>query len=187
VLRAAARAGVAVEINASPHRMDLDSIGARRARELGVRVAISSDAHAPRELADRQEIGVAIARRGWLEASDVLNTLASESLLLRRRDRLRGGHSVSSLPAKPSHEARRNVQPKNDHARSTSRWDASLGPETARLDRALARGELDDKLERRLLLFLRGGSDDELRRALSALGGANPEQRAFELLADGQR
>ena len=72
VLRAAASAGTAVEVNASPQRLDLDDVWARRAVELGVLLTISSDAHSTRGLQDIR-YGVMQARRGWVERRHVLN------------------------------------------------------------------------------------------------------------------
>ena len=86
VLRAAKGAGVAVELNASPERLDLNDIHCKRAKELGVKIAIDSDAHHPKDL--DCAVGVSQARRGWVEAADVLNALpwaAFEKLLLKRR------------------------------------------------------------------------------------------------------
>jgi DNA polymerase (family 10) len=74
VLQAAAELDVAVELNASPNRLDLSDVHVHRARELGVKVAIDTDAHSIRELATMR-YGVQQARRGWLEARDVLNTM----------------------------------------------------------------------------------------------------------------
>lgn len=88
VLAAAAEHEVAVEINANPNRLDLSDVHAYRARELGVKVVISTDAHSPRGL-DNMRFGVDQARRAWLRSSDVLNTLPLEAFLgwLERRDR----------------------------------------------------------------------------------------------------
>ena len=72
VLEAAAELDVAVEVNANPNRLDLNDIQVHRAKELGVQVVISTDAHSPRGLLDMR-FGVDQARRGWLEAGDVLN------------------------------------------------------------------------------------------------------------------
>ena len=87
VLHAAAEAGVAVELNANPNRLDLDDVHVHRAKELGVPVVISTDAHGPEGL-DDMRFGVAQARRGWLEATDVLNARSRKDLeaWLRRRD-----------------------------------------------------------------------------------------------------
>jgi DNA polymerase (family 10) len=79
VLEAAARAGVYVELNASPHRLDLDTAACRLARSLGARLAIDPDAHDAQGLEDVR-YGVGIARRAGLRASDVLNTLPADAL-----------------------------------------------------------------------------------------------------------
>lgn len=73
VLEAAADLGVAVELNANPNRLDLKDTHVHRAKELGVPVVISTDAHAPKGLEDMR-FGVDQARRGWLGPDDVLNT-----------------------------------------------------------------------------------------------------------------
>lgn len=87
VLRAAADLDLAVELNANPHRLDLKDIHVHRARELGVKVAISTDAHSTMRL-DHMEYGVDMARRGWLEKENVLNTLPIDEFRawLRRRE-----------------------------------------------------------------------------------------------------
>jgi DNA polymerase (family 10) len=72
VFAKAAECGVAIEINADPHRMDLDWSLVKRAKDLGVTIEIGPDAHSPSSL-DWTELGVASARKGWLEAKDVLN------------------------------------------------------------------------------------------------------------------
>jgi DNA polymerase (family 10) len=74
VLRAAAELDVAVELNANPNRLDLSDVHVHRAKELGVRVVVSTDAHSPRGL-ENMRFGVDQARRGWLEPADVLNAL----------------------------------------------------------------------------------------------------------------
>lgn len=79
VLAAAAESGVALEINASPYRLDLDDIHARRAREMGIPLSINTDAHSEADL-DMLQFGVAIARRAWLTPADVINTWPTERL-----------------------------------------------------------------------------------------------------------
>lgn len=79
VAREAARRGVWLEINASPERLDLHAVLIRRARELGCRFVISTDAHHPRHLANLR-FGVQMARRGWLEPADIVNTLPLDGL-----------------------------------------------------------------------------------------------------------
>ncbi|MGD1994958.1 MAG: hypothetical protein PVI59_17325, partial [Anaerolineae bacterium] len=80
VLRAAAEHGTAVEVNAHFLRLDLDDVHVRRAIDLGVTLAIDSDAH-DRESFDLLSFGVATARRGWATADDVLNTRSLEDVL----------------------------------------------------------------------------------------------------------
>ncbi|HEV8663757.1 MAG TPA: DNA polymerase/3'-5' exonuclease PolX [Candidatus Methylomirabilis sp.] len=86
VLQAAARHGVVVEINANPHRLDLDWRHLRRARELGVLLVINPDAHSTEGLRDIA-YGVGVARKGWCTKADVLNTrpLAEVLAFLARR------------------------------------------------------------------------------------------------------
>ena len=72
VLEKAAATGIAIEVNADPHRLDLDWRYLKRAKELGVTIEIGPDAHGRSSL-DWTELGVAMARKGWLEASDILN------------------------------------------------------------------------------------------------------------------
>jgi DNA polymerase (family 10) len=80
VLEAARAHGKAVEINASPDRLDLCDVHARRAGALGVPVAISTDTHYLSEL-DHVDLGVGVARRAWLGAAQVLNTRPLGELL----------------------------------------------------------------------------------------------------------
>jgi DNA polymerase (family 10) len=77
---AAAKQGVMMEINAFPDRLDLDDVNSRAAKERGIRMSIGTDAHALNQL-DFLAMGVSVARRGWLEAKDVINTLTVEELL----------------------------------------------------------------------------------------------------------
>ena len=74
VAAAAARKNVYLEINASPERLDLTASLIRAAKAKGCKFAISTDSHHPKHLANMR-YGVTMARRGWLEASDILNTL----------------------------------------------------------------------------------------------------------------
>lgn len=86
VLRTAADRGIAIEVNADPHRLDLDWRMVRRARELGVTVSIGADAHSTAGIAN-VAIGLGIARKGWLEPADVLNTRDTEGFLAFARQR----------------------------------------------------------------------------------------------------
>jgi DNA polymerase (family 10) len=90
VTRAAAANGVALEINCHADRLDLSDVNARMARERGVKLVISSDAHSARALA-MQRWGVVVARRAWAGKADVLNTLPFDELSRSlRRNRTRG-------------------------------------------------------------------------------------------------
>jgi DNA polymerase (family 10) len=80
VFHAAAQAGTALEINAMPERLDLKDIHIMRARELGVKLVMSTDAHRADHLG-LMRFGVGTARRGWCEARHILNTLPAEDLL----------------------------------------------------------------------------------------------------------
>jgi DNA polymerase (family X) len=73
VIDAAAASGTMIEINANPHRLDLDAIHCRRAQQKGVMIVINPDAHSIGGL-DDLEFGVSVARRGWLGKQDVWNT-----------------------------------------------------------------------------------------------------------------
>jgi DNA polymerase (family 10) len=79
VFDAAARAGVALEINCQVDRLDLNDVNARLAREHGVKLVIASDAHSQAAFGALRW-GVQVARRAWLEAGDVLNTLPAGAL-----------------------------------------------------------------------------------------------------------
>ncbi len=72
----AARKKVLLEINASPERLDLTAALARAAKARGVKFVISTDAHHPKHLANMR-YGVTMARRAWLEPSDIVNTLGA--------------------------------------------------------------------------------------------------------------
>jgi DNA polymerase (family 10) len=80
VVDAAAAQGVSIEINASPSRLDLDWRLVRRARDKGMKIPIDPDAHTLDGL-DDMRYGIGIARKGWLSASDVVNTMKTEALL----------------------------------------------------------------------------------------------------------
>ena len=86
MLEKAAANRVAVEINADPHRMDLDWCYLHRARELGVTIAIGPDAHSVNQL-DYVFGGVGMARKGWLEPKDILNTRDADAVIAFARAR----------------------------------------------------------------------------------------------------
>jgi len=80
VLRVAKETGTAIEINAYPLRLDLNDAYAKMAKDMGVRLVISTDTHITKQF-DYMEYGVAIARRAWLEKKDVLNSMDYHTLL----------------------------------------------------------------------------------------------------------
>jgi DNA polymerase (family X) len=86
VIEQAAASGLALELNATPDRLDLNGTWARRALKLGARFTVSSDAHSTTDL-EYMQFGVGSARRGWLTAADVLNTRPLDELraLLQER------------------------------------------------------------------------------------------------------
>lgn len=92
ILDAAHKHGVIMECNASPERLDLKDTHLRMAKERGVKIVISTDAHSTRGLS-LMRYGVRMARRGWLERTDVINTLACDKLLsgLRPKPGARAG------------------------------------------------------------------------------------------------
>jgi DNA polymerase (family 10) len=77
VIARAAERGVAIEINADPQRLDLDWRLCREARDAGVAISIGPDAHSLAGLAN-VDLGIGIARKGWLTAEDILNTKDAE-------------------------------------------------------------------------------------------------------------
>ena len=97
VLDAAREHGVVMECNASPERLDLRDTHLRMAKERGVKIVISTDAHSTRGLL-AMRYGVQTARRGWLEKKDVINTLSVEELL-------------ATLRAKPGAASQGKIQP----------------------------------------------------------------------------
>jgi DNA polymerase (family 10) len=80
IIKVAARNRKVIEINANPHRLDIDWRYIKRAKELGVKFSINPDAHSKAGLAD-YVYGVAIARKGWLTKSDLLNTMDTEQAM----------------------------------------------------------------------------------------------------------
>jgi len=80
VFSAAAQTGTVLEINANPYRLDLDDAHAHRAVQMGVRLAIDTDAHAAGDF-DLLRYGILTARRGWVRAADVINTLPADEFM----------------------------------------------------------------------------------------------------------
>jgi DNA polymerase (family X) len=89
VIRAARETGTVLELDAYPDRLDLCDEHLRQAREAGVPLVIDSDAHSTQHLVFPRQYGVDQARRAWVEAADVLNTLRVDGLL----GALKGGAS----------------------------------------------------------------------------------------------
>ena len=84
ILHACAEFGVAVEVNSHPHRLDLKDSHLWRARELGVPVVVTTDAHRPDDL-DLAHYGIEQARRAWLTPKHVLNTRDVDDFLAALR------------------------------------------------------------------------------------------------------
>lgn len=82
VLTVAKKTGTAIEINAYPLRLDINDTYAKRAKGMGIPIVIATDTHVTNQF-DYMRYGISIARRGWLEKDDVLNTLAVDKLLKR--------------------------------------------------------------------------------------------------------
>ncbi len=80
ILKIAKQTGTILEINSSPERLDLRGIYIRRAKAEGVKMIINTDAHQKEQL-NLMEYGVSMARRGWAESKDIINTNSVEKLL----------------------------------------------------------------------------------------------------------
>ena len=79
IFKAAIKTGTAIEINAHPDRLDLTDVNCKRAQELGVKLAIGTDAHAANQF-DNMIYGVSVARRGWVGKKSLLNCLSLKQL-----------------------------------------------------------------------------------------------------------
>ncbi|NDJ61906.1 MAG: DNA polymerase/3'-5' exonuclease PolX [Chloroflexi bacterium] len=90
VIAAAAEHETALEINANPRRLDLEAQYARRAVEMGVRLAINTDAHTEEQL-DQIRYGIMTARRAWVEPQSVINTLTLDEFIEWTQRRIRQG------------------------------------------------------------------------------------------------
>ncbi|HXM97711.1 MAG TPA: DNA polymerase/3'-5' exonuclease PolX [Candidatus Dormibacteraeota bacterium] len=100
ILDACAKNGVAMECNSYPDRLDLKDVYLRMCKDRGVKVVISTDSHRISHLAHIRH-GVTTARRGWLEARDVINTLPMEGFLAALRPK------PGALPVTPRKQAAR--------------------------------------------------------------------------------
>ena len=78
-----------MECNADPDRLDLKDVHLRMAKQRGVKIVISTDAHSTTHLGF-MKYGVATARRGWIEKKDVINTLPLDQFLAALRPKPRG-------------------------------------------------------------------------------------------------
>lgn len=101
ILDSARRNGIVMECNAAPDRLDLKDTYLRMAKERGVRVVISTDAHSISNL-DLMRYGVQMARRGWIEKKDVLNALPLEKMLAALRPK-------PGAASPPQHAQRRHA------------------------------------------------------------------------------
>ncbi len=86
VIEKAADTGAVIELNADPHRLDVDWRHCRMAKEMGVPIEIGPDAHSESGL-DNVEIGVGMARKGWLEAKDVFNARSAAQIVKFAREK----------------------------------------------------------------------------------------------------
>ena len=96
ILDAAAKHGVAMECNAAPERLDLRDVHLRMAKQRGVRIVISTDAHTTHGL-QAMNYGVETARRGWIEKKDVINALPLDEFLAALRPK---PHAAKAKAAK---------------------------------------------------------------------------------------
>ena len=97
VLKEAAKYGVAMEINAYPLRLDLNDLHVKMARACGVTLVINTDTHVTSQF-DTMLYGVSVARRGWAEKKDVLNTLSYGQLIERLKSCTAGKASRAKSP-----------------------------------------------------------------------------------------
>ncbi len=86
ILKVAQETGTAIEINAYPLRLDMNDVHTKKAKERGVPIVISTDTHVVSQF-DYMSYGISIARRGWLEKEDVLNTMKYDMLMKKLRKR----------------------------------------------------------------------------------------------------
>jgi DNA polymerase (family 10) len=111
ILRVAAEHGVCLGLSGDPERLDLTDIHCRMARDAGVSIAIGSEAGTAEELS-RMDLAVTQARRGWLEAAQVLNAAGAEATLARlQRRALAPAKRVEAAKGRPARrlaKARRN-------------------------------------------------------------------------------
>ena len=114
--------GCFLELNAQPKRLDLTDVHARMAKEEGVLVAINSDAHTVDDFGNLDN-GIGQARRGWLEAADMLNTRAA-GVVAATRLRLANPRAVAFLPRRRPVQIDR--QPPSNACREADKHDMPL-------------------------------------------------------------
>ncbi len=111
IMDAAREHGVVMEANAAPERLDLKDTHLRMAKERGVKIVISTDSHSTRGL-QAMRYGVQMARRGWIEKKDVINTLSLENLLAALRKKpgaaQQAKQGVAAGPARASSKPRKS-------------------------------------------------------------------------------
>ncbi len=94
VIEKAGAVGVAIELNADPHRLDIDWRACRLAAECGTLVSIGPDAHSPQGF-DNLAMGVAMARKGWLSPEHILNTRTADAVLAFAAARRHGAGALA--------------------------------------------------------------------------------------------
>lgn len=109
VIERAGEVGASVELNADPHRLDIDWRWLQEARARGALIEIGPDAHSIGGL-DNVSLGVGIARKGWLEARDVLNARTADGVLAHARAR-REGHAPPRNSAARASQLHNGVTP----------------------------------------------------------------------------
>jgi DNA polymerase (family 10) len=124
VLQAAARSGVALEINANPSRLDLDDAHAYRALELGCLLSINTDAHHPDNF-DLAEFGIGIARRAWATPERVINTWPVEKLRAWLSARGSGAGVVGEASTKDTKKYERGPGAKKGSGKKAARKTAA--------------------------------------------------------------
>ncbi len=101
ILDAAQKHGVVVECNAYPDRLDLKDVHLRMAKQRGLKIVISTDSHATKQLA-LMKYGVTTARRGWIEKTDVINTLPVADMLASLRPKPHASSAAGARARKKS-------------------------------------------------------------------------------------
>ncbi|MEO0100662.1 MAG: DNA polymerase/3'-5' exonuclease PolX, partial [candidate division WOR-3 bacterium] len=85
VLEWAKKYNKVLELNAYPDRLDLDDLHLRKAKDMGIKICINTDAHGSMDMY-WMRFGIGIARRGWLEEEDVINTYPYQRLIKFLKD-----------------------------------------------------------------------------------------------------